>query len=165
MANAMTPGKYRAKAVSHKFGKSSKGTEQIYIDFELTSGEHKGQHLGYYGFFSEATADRTLESLEYCGWDGNSLGAMRGLGSKEVELVVELEKNEQDNKEYLKVRWINKIGGGVKEELTGAGMSALENRLKGMILARKQKRPPTREPGDDSDEFGPTEYDGDEPPV
>ena len=168
---AITPGKYRAKAVAHKLGKTSKGTEQVYIDFELTSGEHKGQHLPYYGYFTEATAERTLESLEYCGWDGNSLGEMRGLGSKEVELVVELERNDQDGKEYLRVKWVNRTGGGVKEELDRGGVASLEQRMKGLMLARKannpnKSTPRERQPGEDNydPDFGPTDY-GDEPPV
>jgi len=163
---AMTPGKYRAKSVEHKLGKTSKGSEQIYINFEITAGPHTGQQIGAYLYFSEKTAERTLESLEYCGWDGNSIRELRGMGTKEVELDVGLEKGD-DGREYLRVRWVNKIGGGVKEELTGAGVAALENRLKGMMLARKQKRVAMREPGDDSEEFGPTNYDhmGDEPPV
>jgi hypothetical protein len=165
MANGITPGKYRAKAASATLGKTSTGKEQVYVDFELISGEAKGQHLGWYGYFTENTAERTLESLEYCGWDGNSIRELRGLGSKEVELVVEYERNEQDGKEYLRVRWVNKVGGGVKEALTGAGVVALEQKLKGLMLARRQKRQAMREPGDDSDEFGPTEYGGDEPPV
>jgi hypothetical protein len=166
MSTQITPGKYRAKATSKKFGKTSKGSEQIYVDFEITQGPHAGQHLAWYGYFSEKAADRTLESLEFCGWDGeSSLLELKGFGSKEVELVAEIEKDDRDGREYLKVRWVNRIGGGVKEELDRGGVAALDQKMKGIMLARKQKRAnetPMREPGDD--DFGPTDY-GDMPPV
>lgn len=169
MSEGMGPGKYRAKALTFKFSKSSKGTEQVYVDFEITAGPFAGQRLGWYGFFSEATAERTLESLEYAGWDGSSLGELKGLGSKEVELVVDTEKNEKDGREYLRVRWVNRVSGGPKVLLGRGEVTSLENRMKGLMLQRKQKRAsegPTREPGDDGfdQDFGPTEY-GDEPPV
>ncbi len=168
MSNEMTPGTYRAKAKSHKFGRASTGSEQVYIDFEIASGPHAGKRIPAYLYFTEKTADRTLESLEYCGWDGGSLKELKGLGSKEVELVIELEKR-QDGNEYLRVKWINSTGGGVKEELDAGGLYTLEQRMKGKMLERKQKRAaekPPRESGDDFHErdFGPTEY-GDEPPV
>lgn len=168
MSNAITPGKYRAKAVAHKYGKSSTGKEQLYIDFEISSGPHAGKHMPYYGFFTDLTADRTLESLEYCGWDGKSLKELKGFGSKEVELVIETET--RDGKEYLRVKWVNGVGGGVKEELDAGGILALEQRMKGLMLKRQQERPPEKKPtnygdnGPPDEEFGPTEY-GDEPPV
>ncbi len=160
-------GKYRAKAKEWKWGKSSTGKEQLYIDFEFSSGPHAGQHQPAYLYFTEKTADRSLESLEYCGWDGVSLKELRGFGSKEVEIVIELETHEGN--EYAKVKWINGLGGGVKEELDAGGLLALEQRMKGKLLARQQKRQqekPRREMGDDTpdDDFGPTDY-GDMPPV
>lgn len=170
MSEGMGPGKYRAKALVHKFGKSKNNTEQVYVDFEITAGPFAGQRLGWYGFFTEKTAERTLESLEYAGWDGQSLAELKGLGSKEVELVVDLEKNEQDGREYLRVRWVNRVSGGPKVLLGRGEVTSLENRMKGMMLQRQQKRQAAggggREPGDDGfdSEFGPTDY-GDEPPV
>jgi hypothetical protein len=165
--NAITPGAYRAKAKAFKFGKTPKGNEQIYIDFELSSGAHAGKHLPCYLYFTDKTAERTLESLEYCGWDGGSLKELKGLGSKEVELVVEYEQG-NDGNQYLRVKWVNSTGGGVKEELDQGGLTSLEQRMKGLMLQRSQKRQqgkPMREPGDDTPEdFGPTDYDG-MPPV
>lgn len=168
-SEGMGPGKYRAKALSHKLGKSKNNTEQVYVDFEITAGPFTGQRLGWYSFFTDKTAERTLESLEYAGWDGESLSEMRGLGSTEVELVVETERNDQDNREYLRVRWVNRVSGGPKVLLDRGQVSSLENRMKGLMLQRKQKRQaerPPRESGDDSydSDFGPTDY-GDEPPV
>jgi hypothetical protein len=86
---------------------------------------------------------------------------MHGLGSKEVELVVEYEQG-QDGKQYLRVRWVNQVRGGtLKKELDRGGVMALEERLKGAMLARKQKR---EEGGDDSFDYGANQH-GDGPPV
>lgn len=160
---AMGPGTYRAKAVEHKLGETSTGKEQVLVTFEVQAGEHKGQRLFWYSFFTDLTIDRTLESLEHAGWDGESLSAMHGLGSKEVELVCEFEKSQKDGKDYLRVRWVNEVRGAVlKKELDRGGVLALEERLKGAMLARKQKR---EEAGDDSFNCGANGHDGDGPPV
>lgn len=136
---AITPGRYRARAVDHKFGKTSKGTDQVLVTFEVTQDEHKGHRFYWYGFFSEKTIDRTLESLEHCGWDGKGFKDMSSLRKNEVELTVENETNEGET--YLRVRWVNRLGGGgVKEELDAAGISALEERCQAAILDRRQRR-------------------------
>lgn len=162
---ALTPGTYRAKAINHKLGETAKGGEQILVTFEILTGEHKGQSLYWYGFFTEKTLERTLESLEACGWDGESIAKAVGLGSKEVELVVEYETSQSDGKQYLRVRWVNAPrGAALKKELDRGGVAALEERLKGAMLARKAKR---EEAGDDSFDYGANGYrdGGDGPPV
>lgn len=136
---AVTPGRYRARAVDHKFGKTSKGTDQIMVAFEVTQEEHKGHRFYWYGFFSDKTIDRTLESLEACGWDGKGFKDMTSLRKNEVELVVETETNEGET--YLRVRWVNRLGGGgVKEELDAVGLADLEARCQAAILERRQRR-------------------------
>jgi len=166
MSNQITAGKYRAKAKGHQWGRSKNGNEFVRLDFEFTTGAVSGQHITWDGFFTEKTQERTIESLEYCGWEGGSLKDLRGLGSKEVELAIELESYE--GTEYARVKWVNEIRGDVKVQLDTGGVAALEQRLKGLMLQRKQKRDaakPIRESGDDhDDDFGPMNY-GDEPPV
>jgi hypothetical protein len=143
-------GTYRAKATGHKFGKTSKGTEQVFVEFTVTEGDCQGQRLAWYGYFTEKTTERTLDSLEYCGWDGDSLTDLRGLGSQEVDLVVEHEEAD-DGRVYARVKWVNRVGGGVKEEMTPAEVQALNARLKGLRMARKQKR---ANQGGGSDAYG-----------
>lgn len=160
----LVPGSYPARAVEHKLGEGANGGEQVVVTFELTQGEHKGQRINWRGFFTEKTVERTLESLEYCGWDGESIAKLSGLGSKEVEIVLENEEG-QDQKTYLRVRWVNKIRGAtVKKELDRGRVLALEEKLKGAMLARKQKR---EDAGDDSFDYGANGYrdGGDGPPV
>jgi hypothetical protein len=159
--SAMQPGRYRAKAIGHKLGKASTGNEQVLVNFEVTDGEHKGRIVYWYGTFTEASIERTLESLEHAGWDGVSLSQMSGLGDREVELVMENELG-QDGQNRLRVRWVNKMGGAMKVELDRGGVMALEERIKGAMLARKQKRDDS---SDDSFEFGANRRSGDGPPV
>jgi hypothetical protein len=162
----MEPGRYKAKAIDRQFGKTAKGNEQILVIFAVTDdGPHKSKKLYWYGYFTEKTIDRTLESLEHCGWDGTSLKELKGFGTQEVELDVGLEKNEQDGKEYVRVRWVNRLGGGPgkkMEELDSGGMSALEERVKGALLARKESRAAEN---DTSFPHGANATGGDGPPV
>ena len=160
----MEAGKHKAKALDYKFGRSAKKNEQVLVTFEFTDGPNKGKRMGWYGHFTEKTIDKTLESLEICGWDGASLAEMKGFGSQEVELVLEPEQGD-DGREYMRVRWVNRIGGGgpkLKEELDQAGILALNERLKGAMLARKEARAAE---GDTSFPHGANATSGDGPPV
>ena len=67
----LAAGNYRGRPVRAALGTSSKGTEQIAVEFELI--EPAGERMTWYGFFTEATTDRTIESLRHCGWQGNDL--------------------------------------------------------------------------------------------
>lgn len=169
MTTAITPGKYRAKAKGHQWGRAKTGTELVRVEFEFTSGPVAGQSIYWDGFFTEKTQERTLESLEACGWDGAGLKELKGLTTKEVELVVELEKNERDGNEYARVKWVNGLNRrAVKQELDQGSLSNLEQRMKGLMLQRKQKKQaePEREPydGPPDDDFDPSQY-ADDPPV
>jgi len=159
----LKPGHYQALAREWTFGKTSKGTEQVAIVFEIADGDDKGQRITWYGFFTDATYERTLDSLENAGWDGQSLAKLGGLGSRPCVIVVEHETG-QDGKTYSRVRWVNSLGGGlnVKEKMESHEVASLEERMKGAMLDRRQRKASgsgnsnqkrMREPGDD-DELG-----------
>src|SRR6478609_8650524 len=134
-------GSYQAVAKEFVFGRASTGSEQIVVSFEIANGDQVGQRIAWRGYFTEKTEERTLESLEYAGWDGVSLGKLSGLGSKPCVIVVEHEEG-QDGKTYAKVQWVNSLGGGmsVKEKLETNEIRNLEERLKGLMLERANKR-------------------------
>jgi hypothetical protein len=153
------PGKYQAVAKEHVFGRAGTGTEQVVVGFELVAeGDFKGRRVSWRGYFTDATAERTLESLESAGWDGTSLKRLDGLGSRPCVLVIEDEEG-SDGKIYSKVQWVNALGGGlsVKEKLETNEIANLEERMRGIMLDRAGKRPKPqprmREPGED-DDFG-----------
>src|SRR5690606_28336352 len=112
-------GTYTAKAIEWKLGVTSRGTEQIAVLFQLESGEQ----ITWYGYFTEKTTERTLDALEYMGWDGVDITDPVGLDRNDVRLVIDHETGE-DGKTYARVKWVNRIGGlAVKEELTGGARS------------------------------------------
>jgi hypothetical protein len=156
MSARIKPGSYQAYAREFVFGRASTGTEQIAVSFEIAEGELKGRNITWRGYFTDATQERTLESLEHCGWDGKNLTKMTGLGTRVAVIVIEDEEG-QDGKTYSRVKWVNALGGGlsVKEKLETTEIANLEERLKGLMLDRQQKRPKpqprTREPGEDDD--------------
>lgn len=166
-------GTYRARGTEAVLAETKNGDPQIAIDFVITQGEHEGQHLMWRGFFTEKTTNRTIESLEHCGWSGTDLTDLSGIDTNEVDLVVEHEEfTDQETGETrtsAKVRWVNAIGGisrlNPMEAATGKAFAA---KMKGHILAHRAKKkgggparanggsPPvdnTPMPGDDSIPF------------
>ena len=101
-------GEYLAKAVETQWCLSSKGTKSICVRFELLSGDDaKGKFINWYGYFSEKTWERTIESLRYMGFKGDDLTELGEL-SQEVRIVCVVE--EYEGREQVKVKWINSCG-------------------------------------------------------
>lgn len=133
--NTLTPpGTYRARAVDAQLGETSSGKEQVAISFQLLHPGFEGQHLAYYGSFSERALPITLKALRACGWVGNDLADLTGIGSSEVNLVVEHE--EYEGRIQARVRWVNSIATGlVKKQLDPTAAKAFAARMRGAIAA------------------------------
>lgn len=103
-------GYHEARPVSYQFGQSrEKKTEMVSILFQFVGGPNDGKKITYDGYFADTTAKRTMDSLEYCGWDGVELSTpLAGFGTKNVSLDIQNEKG-QDGKEYPRVAWVNKL--------------------------------------------------------
>lgn len=132
-------GRFVARAVAWgitRAGKNGDGKERAEVKFQLK--DQPVQRV-YHGYFTENTAERTLQSLEYCGWDGVSLRAMNGMGTRDVELVIEEEIFEGKTRDV--VRWVNEI----KPMRVAADddIAALEARV------LKNRKPKTEETFDD----------------
>ncbi len=150
---AITNGTYRAKASGEVvLGSSSKkGTPFIECYFEITKGDNLGGKVRWTAYFSEKTNERTIESLQYCGWKGDDLsefsdGKLHGLDSNEVEIVVELEEYqdaEGNPKHSPKVQWVNRSGGylNVASAMNSEAAQSFGERMRGLILAMKAKKP------------------------
>ncbi len=104
-------GTFIARAVSWGITKSSTGKQRAEVKFQI-----KDQQVQrtWYGYFTENTAERTLKSLEYCGWNGGSLKEFArgpefdcGMGSRDVELDIFEETFEGETRD--KIRWVNEI--------------------------------------------------------
>lgn len=158
----LAKGTYHAHAVGAQIGFTSKGNEQIAVEFELTDEEYAGQHITWIGFFTEATTERTMESLRHCGWHGDDITeAMRdGLAANEVQLVIDHEVYE--GKTQVRVRWVNKPGSGggmkLRAPMDDAQKRQFAAKMKAQAVASRMKagvKPaPAREPGADDDELG-----------
>lgn len=130
-------GTVKARAQEWAFGRTQNGNEYIGIMFEVTSGEHAGKVFSWRGFFTEATLDRTLESLRHCGWDSDSIVELDALGTNEVELV--LEEEQYEGKTFTRVKWVNRPSRlAIGEPLTGSELQAFAARLRGKCVASKQ---------------------------
>ena len=130
----LAPGNYRGRPVRAALGITSKGTEQIAVEFELI--EPAGERMTWYGFFTEATTDRTIESLRHCGWQGVDLsvfieGEQLPAGfDREVDLVVKHE--EYEGKTRARIAWVNSGG--------GLAMKNVMDKVQGQTFAERMKR-------------------------
>ena len=108
-------GNYTAVARNWELGLTKGGKDQIAVQFEITEGPHAGVALTWYGYFTDGTTKRTLESLRHCGWSSDDISTLEGMGTLLVQLVVETEiqtEGKNAGKEHSKVRWVNRLGGG-----------------------------------------------------
>jgi hypothetical protein len=133
-------GKFRARAVGGKLGNSSqKGTPYVAVEFRLTEGELAGEQILYFGYFTDATTERTLESLRYCGWKSDDLDNLDGITDNEVELVIEHEKDDKGSLRS-RVAWVNRAGGlQMLQAMSAADAKAFAARLRGAAAASRVK--------------------------
>ena len=102
-------GTFEAVAIHHEFGTANE-KEQVVVTFSLLEGPDKGKTIAWFGYFTEKAYERTMEALRYCGWKGDDLMNMGDLEQK-VSIVIEHETYEGDTN--ARVKWVNKIGGGM----------------------------------------------------
>jgi hypothetical protein len=172
--NITKNGRYRGRAVGQVvLGKSrNKGTPQIEFYCEVTQGEFKGASARYTGYFGPNSADRVVESLQTCGWEGEDLGefadgGLHGLDKNEVELVIELEEyetntageDEPPNIEKRVTPRVQFINGGPKLSVENAmskeEAEAFGARMRGLVLKGRTKKTPAQQRKEsDSFEFG-----------
>ena len=173
-------GTHKAKVVDHEFGIAN-DKEQVALMLQIVGGDHDGKSIAWFGYFSDKTAERTLESLRYCGWDTDDLAQLDGIYKNEVEIVVEDE--EYQGKWRSRVKWINRASKlSLKNTMDANALKAFSARMRSQAVAsrlkanppaqqgaaskpaqasnapRSQPAPrqqPMREPGDDGPDYGP----------
>lgn len=92
-------------------------TKQVLIYFKITTpGEYAGMVVPWFGYFSKDSARRTVESLRYCGFKGESLLELdRQPLDQEVQLQVETDSYENEKgetKTRSRIAWVNSLGAG-----------------------------------------------------
>lgn len=131
-------GNYRARAIAHEYGVTSKGNDMVAVTYELLDKER--MMMTWYGYFTDATIERTYKALRHSGWDGRDLLGLDGLGDTEVELVVVNETYE--GKTRPRVNFVNPVGAGrgaVSNPLDQGGQEAFKRRVAGKIAAIQAK--------------------------
>lgn len=131
----MQSGTYIARAVDIDMGFAETGTPQYAVVFKI---EDTGEHITWYGFMTEKTAERTLESLRYCGWRGMDPGAIEIEDLPEqVEIVVE--EDEYNGNVRYRVRWVNQPGrrAVLKQRMDDKQRRSFGERFKGLAMKLK----------------------------
>lgn len=135
-------GTWKVRACEGALGTTNKtDREQVAVDLEIMDGPALGAHITWYGFFTDKTFDRTIESLRLLGWQGHDLSDLRGLGSTEATAVIADEPDE-NGEVRTRVKWINAIGGiAMKNRMDIGAAKAFAERMKGRVLAQSQQAP------------------------
>lgn len=130
-------GTHKARAKQWDLGHSDTGKEQIAVMFEITEGEHAGKHITWFGYFTDATIDRTFDSLRHMGWTSDNIAELDGLNTNEVEIVIEPE--EYQGKWNDKVKWVNRPSRlALKNQMNDRDKAAFAARMKGKAMAHRQ---------------------------
>jgi hypothetical protein len=124
--------KARAVAGSHEFGVSSNNNEQVGLRVEVIGGEFDGQSFVWFGTFSQAAEERTIEQLQIAGWTGEDIINLPGVGTTEFE--VQLEEYEDYNEQnapytYVKAKWLNRISVGMKNAMDASQKADFARRM------------------------------------
>lgn len=152
MSELHAEGRFRARALEGAWGHSQNGTEQVAVMFHVLDTDAR---LTWYGFLTEKTSERTMNSLLACGV--TDLETLEGLNSDEVEVVVEHE--EYNGKTRAKIQWVNRLGSGgvaMKNKAEGSALKSMLAKHKGNFLKLKkeqgveQKAPSGPAPSDDN---------------
>lgn len=134
-------GTFKARAIEGDLGKAETGTDQVAVLIELEGGYRRT----WYGYFSDAAVDRTIESLITMGV--TDLETLAGLGSTDFEAVVDEE--EYQGKTRDKVKFINRLGSGslaLKTRMDAGAKKSFAQRFKGKFLTmqRQAGAPPAK---------------------
>lgn len=157
-------GTVRARAIDGELGFTKAGKPQVAITFEILEGEDSGRNITWYGYFTEATKERTIESLRYCGWKGDDLSDLSSInGEAEVSLVIE--HDEYEGKTRAKVQWVNSGGGArLAKPMNQDDAKAFAAKMKGIVAAVDAKTKAGGGRATSSSSGGGGSSGGDEPP-
>lgn len=136
-------GKFRAQALEGSLGYSSTGKEELAVQFLILEGPDEGKKITWWGYLSEAAADRTLQSLLYSGWDGQDVSVLKGLGSKNV--ILDIQEDTYNGVTKTKVAWVNSLSAkpthSPDRAMSESQKSSFAAKMRGRTLALQQNIP------------------------
>lgn len=108
-------GFYKGRAIegSEQYGTTTNGNDQILIDVEVPALE---RNFTVFLVFSDAAAQYAIDKLRACGWEGDDVSNLAGIGKNEVDIAIKYESYQ--GKERMKV-----------DIYAGGGRFTLENQM------------------------------------
>lgn len=154
--NILPEGRYKAIAHDWSTGLSAaKGTEYLKIGFKILDGEHVGQIVDWYGWFTEKTVERLATDLSALGYDGDDPLAdfARAKSADQVPCKirpVQLVIRHEEWKERVQVRvaYINEITDA--KPVDDATRLSVRDAFRAARAAKGRARAPQPEPIDDT---------------
>ena len=138
----LQPGEYRARAVKGALGVSQNGNEQVGVEFELI--EVPGQHITWYGTFTDAAFDIAMRGLRSAGMTGDDLSDFSWV-EKAPEVMLVVDHETYQGKTKVKVKFINSLGGlAMKKPLEGVEARSFAERMRAKVLLFNQGQPPPK---------------------
>ena len=141
-APRIAAGKYRAVPVRAQLGHTQKMDPQVAIEFRFLDFEGD-ERIAWYGFFTDATTERTIQSLRHCGWQGDDLADLSSIEMEpqEVELVIEHEEYPKGSgKLHARIRWVNRAGRMmISRPMSSEETRAFADRMRGFVVSATQK--------------------------
>lgn len=134
-------GTYEAKPMpGAALGMTGNGKECVGVEFEFVGQDGQTHYLPWYGYFTEKTTERTIESLRFCGWTGTDLGNLSEIGQADVKVNIVVENEEYEGKTRAKIQWVNRAGGlALANPLDDNQRKAFAAKMKGAVLSFDQK--------------------------
>lgn len=128
----MDEGDYPCVAVTHKWGYSSKGGEQVGVRVKLVDGPYKGRTLTWYGYFTDAATDIAIRGLRALGMTGDDVRDLSGMYRPDVTpAIAVVQHDEYEGKKRARVAFLNGSDVAMKEEMTSTQLDAFAKRMRG----------------------------------
>lgn len=148
-------GLYRAVVEDHEWCYSSKGTKAICVRFRVVDGDEENTlvHINWYGYFSEKTWERTVESLRHMGFKGDDLN---NLGELDETVQLDVVQEEYDGKVHAKVKWVNSLRASkiqVQNKMMDNDVAAFAKAMQERISAMGRKNGEVRRSAPQRDEI------------
>lgn len=135
-SNIIPEGYYKAKPVEMELAEAGTNkTPQVAVRFQFTeeAGELAGRTIVWYGYLTEKTLARTVESLRYMGWQGTDLS---DLSTATGDVVIVVGHEEYEGKLQARVKFVNSGHAPLtKNPLDEAGKKAFARSMAGAIAA------------------------------
>lgn len=127
-----------AQCISHNYGYSSTGKEELACAFKLLEGPNEGEHITKFFYFTPKALKWTHEGLSAMGWDGVSLA---DLGALDARVSLTLRDEEFDGKTHTKVAFVNPLSDGAVQQdkpMSDQDVSTFAAKMQGRLASLQQ---------------------------